>query len=151
MFASSFRSSARLATSARAFSTTQRAAFARMSIVGRLGVQPEEITVSNDRTIVRYVVGTNYGKGENQKTSWFRCASFVDGKQKDFLLNTPKGSLVHIDADARMETFTDNEGIKRQNLSLITRSFDVITRPRTDYGSVETNDEGIVQDALSQG
>jgi single-stranded DNA-binding protein len=91
MFSSSFRASTRLATSARAFSTTQRAALARMTLIGRLGVTPEEVTVSGDRTLVRYVVATNYGKREEQKTSWFRVASFVEGKQKEFLLNVPKG------------------------------------------------------------
>jgi hypothetical protein len=91
MFASSFRASTRLAASSRAFSSTSRASLARMTLIGRLGVNPEEITVSGDRTLVRYIVGTNYGKREDQKTSWFRVASFVEGKQKDFLLNVPKG------------------------------------------------------------
>ncbi|KAF2273866.1 ssDNA binding protein-like protein [Westerdykella ornata] len=147
MFTSTFRASTRIAPSvARAFSTTPRASLARMSIVGRLGVTPEEVTLSGDKTLVRYVVGSSYGKGEDKKTSWFRVASFVEGKQKDFLLSVPKGSLIHVDADARMETFTDNEGIKRSNLSLIARNFDVISRPRYE-SQVETNDEGIVQDA----
>lgn len=91
MFTSSFRATSRIATTARAFSTTPRASLARMTIVGRLGVSPEEVTVANDKTLVRYVIGSSFGKGENQKTSWFRVASFVEGKQKDFLLNVPKG------------------------------------------------------------
>ena len=62
-----------------------------MTVVGRLGVAPEEVTVSGDRTLVRYVVGTSYGKGEDKKTSWFRIASFVQGPQKDYLLSVPKG------------------------------------------------------------
>lgn len=89
MFSSTFRVAPRLST--RAFSTTSRASLARMSLVGRLGTVPEEVTISNDRTLVRYVVGTSYGKGEDQKTSWFRVASFVQGGQKDYLLNVPKG------------------------------------------------------------
>ncbi|KAH7122598.1 ssDNA binding protein-like protein [Dendryphion nanum] len=143
MFARTLRSS--VPTSARAFSTTPRASLARMSIVGRLGVQPEEVAVSNDRTVVRYVVGSSYGKGEDQKTSWFRVASFVQGPQKDFLLSVPKGSLIHIDADARMETYEDGEGNKRSNLSLVARNFDVLSRPRQDDSTPEANDEGIVQ------
>ena len=89
MFARTLRTS--VPAYSRAFSATPRAALARMSIVGRLGVQPEEVTISNDRTLVRYVVGTSYGKGEDQKTSWFRVASFVQGPKKDFLLGVPKG------------------------------------------------------------
>jgi hypothetical protein len=79
-------------TCARAFSSTRPSQLARMTVVGRLGTAPEEISVSSgDRTLVRYVIGTNYGKGEKQKTSWFRVASFVEGPQKDFLLSVPKG------------------------------------------------------------
>lgn len=92
MFSSAFRASTRVApAAARAFSTTPRASLARMTIVGRLGVAPEEITVSGDRTLVRYVIGSSYGKGEDKKTSWFRVASFVEGRQKEFLLSVPKG------------------------------------------------------------
>jgi hypothetical protein len=77
--------------STRAFSTTPRASLARMSIIGRLGTVPEEVTVSNDRTLVRYVIGSSYGKGDDKKTSWFRVASFVSGAQKDFLMGVQKG------------------------------------------------------------
>ncbi|ORY16099.1 ssDNA binding protein-like protein, partial [Clohesyomyces aquaticus] len=130
----------------RAFSSTSRAALARMSVVGRLGVSPEEVTTANDKSLVRFVIGSSYGKGEDRKTSWFKVASFVQGNQKEYLLSLPKGSLIYVDADARMESYTDAEGAKRSNLSLIARNFDVISRPRVEEESVQTNDEGLVQD-----
>ena len=115
--------------------------------------------------MVRYVVGTSYGKGEEKKTSWFRIASFVQGAQKDFLMNVPKGSLLYVDADARMETYLDSEGNKKSNLSLVARTFlsrelmlgweslltillgnfDVLSRARSD--EPDTNDEGLIQEA----
>ncbi|KAF2654752.1 nucleic acid-binding protein [Lophiostoma macrostomum CBS 122681] len=145
---SSLRATSRISapTFARAFSSTPRASLARMTIVGRLGVSPEEVTIANDRTLVRYVIGTSSGKGDDKKTSWFRVASFVTGAQKDFLLTVQKGSLLHVDADARMDTYTDNEGNKRSNLSLVARNFDVISRPRLEEPA-ETDDEGLVQEA----
>lgn len=85
------RAAARAPAFTRSFSSTPRSQLARMTVVGRLGVAPEEVTVSGDRTLVRYVVGTSYGKGEDKKTSWFRIASFVQGPQKDYLLSVPKG------------------------------------------------------------
>ncbi|KAF2992925.1 hypothetical protein E8E13_000742 [Curvularia kusanoi] len=130
----------------RAFSASPASQLARMTVVGRLGVAPEEVTISGDRTLVRYVIGSSFGKGEEKKTSWFRVASFVQGAQKDFLMSVPKGSLLYVDADARMETFTDAEGNKRSNLSLVARNFDVLQRARVDEGA-ETNDEGLVQEA----
>ena len=33
-------------------------------------------------------------------------------------------SLIYVDAEARMETFTDNEGNKKSNLSLIASKLD---------------------------
>ena len=75
----------------RAFSASPASQLARMTVVGRLGVAPEEITISGDRTLVRYVIGSSFGKGEEKKTSWFRVASFVQGAQKEFLMNVPKG------------------------------------------------------------
>ncbi|KAF2866626.1 hypothetical protein BDV95DRAFT_584342 [Massariosphaeria phaeospora] len=144
-FRATSRIAAASASATRAFSSTPRAALARMSLVGRLGTAPEEVTISNDRTLVRYVLGTSYGRNEDKKTSWFRVASFVQGGQKEYLMNVPKGSLVHVDADARMETYTDNDGNKRSNLSLIARNFDVISRNRNEAAQ-ETNDEGLVQD-----
>jgi len=75
----------------RAFSASPASQLARMTVVGRLGVAPEEVTISGDRTLVRYVIGSSFGKGEDKKTSWFRVASFVQGPQKDFLMGVPKG------------------------------------------------------------
>lgn len=54
-------------------------------------------------------------------------------------------SLLYVDADARMEVFTDAEGNKRSNLSLVARNFDVLSRARTDEAGL--NDEGLVQEA----
>ncbi|CAI6333352.1 unnamed protein product [Periconia digitata] len=122
MFSRTIRA-APLRLSTRAFSTTPRADVARMTIIGRLAAAPEEVQAGPDRTLVRYALGTNYGKGEAQKTSWFRVASFATGPQKDFLLNVPKGALLHVDADARMDSYTDGEGNKRSNLSLIASEF----------------------------
>ncbi|USP75800.1 uncharacterized protein yc1106_03074 [Curvularia clavata] len=149
MLTSTFRAAVRAqpATTAftRSFSSTRPSQIARMTVVGRLGVAPEEVTISGDRTLVRYVVGTSYGKGEDKKTSWFRIASFVQGAQKDFLMNVPKGSLLYVDADARMETYLDSEGNKKSNLSLVARNFDVLQRARSD--EPDTNDEGLIQEA----
>lgn len=104
---------------ARAFSSTPAPRIARMTVIGRLGASPEEVTQTGDKTLVRYVLATNYGKAQDQKTSWFRIASFVAGAQKDYLMNVPKGSLLYVDADARMESYLDAEGNKKSSLSLI--------------------------------
>jgi single-stranded DNA-binding protein len=124
MFPSTFRTAAPRAFT-RAFSASPASQLARMNIVGRLGVAPEEVSYSGDRTLVRYTLGSN-SKGEDKKTSWFRVVSFVQGAQKDYLLNVPKGSLLYVDADARMDVYTDAEGNKRSNLSLVASMLDSV-------------------------
>lgn len=75
------------------------------------------------------------------------CAGFgVDGIVDLTGVLTRTRSLLYVDADARMEVFTDAEGNKRSNLSLVARNFDVLSRARTEEGA-ETNDEGLVQEA----
>ncbi|KAF2490514.1 nucleic acid-binding protein [Lophium mytilinum] len=136
-------SGASAALSTRAFSSTARASMASMSISGRLGAAPEEQQTSGG-SIVKYLVATSYGKVDNKKTSWFRVAAFTDGAQKEFLLSLPKGALVHVDADARMESYTDKDGNPRSSLNLIQRSIDVLSRPRVQ---IEENEEGLVREA----
>jgi hypothetical protein len=69
----------------RSFSSTRASQLARMTVIGRLGASPEEHALPSGGE------RTSYGKGEKQKTSWFRVASFVEGAQKEFLMGVPKG------------------------------------------------------------
>ncbi|EZF24406.1 hypothetical protein H112_03087 [Trichophyton rubrum D6] len=79
----------------RSFSSTAIRDHARLTVVGRLGAQPEVATSSNGREYVKYSVGTNYGPRDNQQTSWFRVTSFVpEGPGRDHLLNLPKGYVL---------------------------------------------------------
>lgn len=81
---SPFRSAARtpLSTSSssitRAFTTTRPSQLARLTLIGRLGADPEITTTSTGGEVIKYVVGTSYGPKDNRQTSWFRVASFAD-------------------------------------------------------------------------
>ncbi|EKG15841.1 Inorganic polyphosphate/ATP-NAD kinase predicted [Macrophomina phaseolina MS6] len=119
----------------RAFSTTPRAQLAKMTIIGRLGAEPELVNTSTGKEMVRYVLATNSGRRENNETSWFQVVSFDEGPRKDFLLNLPKGTLMHLEADAKMNTFETAEGQRASRLSLIQRQIEVLSRPyRQDAG-----------------
>ncbi|EEQ29531.1 ssDNA-binding protein, mitochondrial [Microsporum canis] len=127
-----FYSAARPATNSisRSFSSTARRDFARLTVVGRLGAQPELTTSSNGREYIRYSVGTNYGPRDNQQTSWFRVTSFMpEGPGRDHLLGLPKGTLLLVEGDATMRTVEDNEGKKSSNLGFVQRHYDVLSRP----------------------
>jgi Single-strand binding protein family len=83
---------AKSANLARTFSTTQRAQFARMSLIARLGIPPELSQTATGKTIVKYAVANNYGKRDDQKTSWWNVSAFMpEGAQRDYLMGLPKG------------------------------------------------------------
>lgn len=87
---STFRAAART-SSIRSFSSTPRAALARLTLIGRLAAEPELVQTSTGREMVRYAVGVSSGTKENPQTSWFRISCFDEGGKRDYLLGLPKG------------------------------------------------------------
>lgn len=89
------RSAASLPTAAakRTFTTTKPAQLARMTLVGRLGTDPEMSSTSNGGTVVRYAVASNHGTKDKPQTSWFKVAAFPpEGSGlKDYLMGLGKG------------------------------------------------------------
>ncbi|KAF4549380.1 Single-stranded DNA-binding protein RIM1-like protein [Elsinoe fawcettii] len=104
-----------------------------MQLIGRLADKPELVNTQTGRELVRYALGVSAGPKDesgNRQTSWFRVASFSDGAQKDFLLNLPKGTLLYLDADARMDTFQAADGTNQSRLNLVQRSLEMLSRPK---------------------
>ncbi|KAF2841615.1 nucleic acid-binding protein [Patellaria atrata CBS 101060] len=139
--AASLRASRFALPSTRTFSTTPRASFAKMQIIGRLAAEPETQTTKNGREYVRYAVGTDDGPRVNRQTSWYKVTCFDEGPRRDFLLNLPKGTLIHVDTNATMATFEDESGKKHTRLNLLQRSIEVLSRPRRQEGEGESEVE----------
>lgn len=80
-------------TLSRNFSTSARNnSFAKLTLIGRLADKPEITATSQGQEIMKYAIGTNSGRGENAKTSWFRVVSFMpEGPQRDFISGLDKG------------------------------------------------------------
>ncbi|EXJ93125.1 hypothetical protein A1O3_01682 [Capronia epimyces CBS 606.96] len=116
--------------SARTFSTTRPAQLARLTLVGRLGADPE-ISETRSGHVIKYVIGTSHGPRDNRQTSWFRVAAFPpEGAQRDFVLGLSKGTLVYLESDATMRTYEDSEGKKQSSLNLIQTKLEVLKRPQ---------------------
>ncbi|PNP42426.1 hypothetical protein TGAM01_v203630 [Trichoderma gamsii] len=124
-----FRRAAATAGAARAFSTTSPRSIARITIVGNLADAPEAQVSGNDKEYVRYAVASNSGSKDNRTTSWFRVTGFVEGPRRDFLLGLAKGTLVYVEGDASISSYTDSNGQTRQGLSVIQRHIEVLKRP----------------------
>ena len=80
-------------TAARTFTSTRPAHLARMTIVGRLGTDPEISESANGNQVIKYVIGSSYGSKDNRQTSWFRVASFAPSgsPSRDYLMGLQKG------------------------------------------------------------
>ncbi|EAW17998.1 single-stranded DNA-binding protein [Aspergillus fischeri NRRL 181] len=134
------RASSGAALSARSFSTSSPRSIARMIITGRLAAEPELHATSTGQDVIKYAVGTTYGKGDNRQTSWFRVSSFQpEGSQRDFILSLPKGTLVYVEGDATMRSYEDADGKRQSALSIVQRTLEVLKRPynpdATDSGT----------------
>ncbi|KAF9631214.1 Inorganic polyphosphate/ATP-NAD kinase predicted [Lasiodiplodia theobromae] len=140
--------SASLAASAgrRAFSSTPRNPYAKMTIIGRLGAEPELATTPSGLEYVRYSLGTSTGRREANETSWFNVACFDEGARRDFLLNLPKGTLLHLEADAKMRSYETAEGQRASRLSLTQRNIEILSRPRP-----QQNDSDVAMGAAESG
>lgn len=80
------------AIASRAFSTTPPSQLARLTLVGRLGTDPE-LSETGKGQVIKYVVGTSHGPKDNRQTSWFRVASFAQEgtPQRDLVMGLSKG------------------------------------------------------------
>ncbi|KAF3480742.1 uncharacterized protein GIQ15_06089 [Arthroderma uncinatum] len=132
-----------LATSnvSRAFSSTARRDFARLTLVGRLGMEPEVTTSVNGREYIRYHIATSYGPRDNKQTSWFRIMSFVDGPARDNLLSLPKGTLMLVEGDASLRVVEEGEGKKSSVLNVVQRTYEVLSRPYNQNNQQENNQQ----------
>ncbi|RMZ78594.1 hypothetical protein DV738_g3773, partial [Chaetothyriales sp. CBS 135597] len=114
----------------RAFSSTRPSQLARLTLVGRLGTDPELNDSSKGTKVIKYVIGTSYGPKDNRQTSWFRVASFApEGPQRDYILGLQKGTLVYFEGDATMRTYEDKDGQPQTALSLVQTKIEVLKRP----------------------
>ncbi|KAK0124431.1 hypothetical protein ONS95_009389 [Cadophora gregata] len=109
-------------------SSATRSSFAKMTIVGRLADTPELLPTSTGKEILRYSVGTNSGRGDNQKTNWFRVTAFLpEGPQRDFIAGLEKGTLVYVEGEASMSQYEDSEGKPKSSLNIVQRQLDVLS------------------------
>ncbi|KAI9714922.1 MAG: hypothetical protein M1820_000211 [Bogoriella megaspora] len=123
----------------RTFATSspfRNSSFAKMTLIGRLAAEPEIVPTSTGRELIRYAIGTTSGAKENQKTNWFKVTSFDENPgRREYLLGLSKGSLVYVEADARLNSFqVDGEERPRSTLELVQRSLQVLNRNRAAEG-----------------
>ena len=79
----------------RAFSTSAPRPLARMQIIGRLADTPELVPTATGRQLVRYAIGSQYGKPDEngrRQISWYKVSYFPETESaRDLVTALPKG------------------------------------------------------------
>ncbi|KAK9315579.1 hypothetical protein V1524DRAFT_429231 [Lipomyces starkeyi] len=116
--------------SARSFSSTSAAKdLARVTLIGRLGANPEKATSANGRDYVRYSVAVKQGR--ETEPSWYHVVCF--DQYLDYLLNNfSKGSLIYVEASASLQPFETADGRRVGSLQLVQRSIQRLSSPRKE-------------------
>ncbi|KAK9367495.1 hypothetical protein V1509DRAFT_626100 [Lipomyces kononenkoae] len=118
------------AGTARFFSSTSVTKdLARITLIGRLGADPEKATSSNGRDYVRYSVAVKQGR--DAEPSWYHVVCF--DQYLDYLVhNFSKGNLVYVDATASLQPFETADGRRVGSLQLVQRSIQRLSSNRKD-------------------
>lgn len=78
----------------------------KVTLVGRLGQDPEHQTSKAGKSFVKFSIATNDGYGENKKANWHNCTAF--GKAADIINQyVSKGSEIAIGGTVDYNTHND--------------------------------------------
>ncbi len=104
---------------ARLFSSSSSARnMAKLTLIGRVGAQPEAHTTQAGVDMVRYVVAVN---GPKERVNWYRIACFETNSMEYIQKNVHRGSLVYVEGLPNLINFVDDEGVKHRDLQIAQR------------------------------
>lgn len=107
-----------------------------ITIVGRLGKDPETTFSKDGKAICKFSVGVTR-KFNKEVTDWFNCASF--GKTAELIQQYfNKGNQIALQGEIQFGDYTDKEGIKRYTTTLVVNAFDFIGSNGNNNSSKET-------------
>jgi single-strand DNA-binding protein len=94
--------------------------FNRVTLIGRLGQQPEVKTTANGLKIAIFSIATNGGSKDNPTTTWHRLTVF--DKSAEFVEQYyHKGDLVLVEGELENRAYNDKDGNKRYQLQVKVR------------------------------
>ena len=95
-----------------------------VTILGRLGADPETTFSKDGKAICKFRVGVTR-KFNKEMTDWFSCASF--GKTAELIQQYfKKGNQIALQGEIQFGDYTDKEGVKRYTTTLVVNTFDFI-------------------------
>ncbi|MBI5648975.1 MAG: single-stranded DNA-binding protein [Chloroflexi bacterium] len=106
--------------------------FQQITLIGRLGQNPERKVVKGDRVVVNFSVAVNErwtdGDGQKQeRVEWFDCEGW-DALGETVAKFLSKGRLVHVVGRARTDKWEDENGQHRRT-KIIAHRVDFLDAP----------------------
>ena len=95
-----------------------------LSLVGRLGDDPEMKTASNGTEMCCFSICNNVKRGERETTNWFDCTAF--GKGGEIIAKyAKKGRQMFVSGRLEMNEVTDDNGNSKAFLNLTVENFEL--------------------------
>lgn len=90
---------------------------------GNIGKDAEQRWTANQKCIASFSLPVKQGYGDHEKTSWVKCVLF-GAKAEKLPQYLTKGTKVTVTGEFVMEEWTDQQGSKRTNPSIIVNDID---------------------------
>ncbi|KAF3916922.1 hypothetical protein ABW21_db0205879 [Orbilia brochopaga] len=117
---------------ARLFSTsTPRGDLARVTLIGRVGTEPEMSQSNNGTQMMKYTLATSHGQGDARTTQWHRILQFGEPHPQ----NLTKGVMLYLEGDLKQSTYEGEDGKKHTTITIFQREYqlpNLYLPPRSD-------------------
>lgn len=117
--------------------------FARITLIGRLGADPEIRFTPDGAAVCRFRVAVNTGEGDQRRTVWYRVSAWRKLADAAYQ-HLRKGRLVFVEGDFTPQDWIDRSGVARCSLEVTARDIIFLdrsageTRPAGDQGATQT-------------
>ena len=106
----------------------------RVTLIGRLGQEPEVKTTEKGLKIATFSIATNGGSKDNPTTTWHRLTVF--DKSAEFVEKYyHKGDLVMAEGELENRSYNDKDGNKKYQLQIKVRRTQILSSTKTTSNS----------------
>ncbi|WP_150467591.1 single-stranded DNA-binding protein [Francisella sp. SYW-9] len=106
----------------------------RLTLIGRLGQDPEVKTTEKGLKIANFSIATNGGTKDNPTTTWHRLTVF--DKSAEFVEQYyHKGDLILVDGELENRAYNDKDGNKKYQLQIKVRRTQPLSSARSTNNS----------------
>ena len=96
------------------------------NFTGNLGRDAEVKYTASGTAIASFSVPIKSGYGDNEKTSWVRCAIIGKRAEGGLIQYLKKGQLVGISGELSVNTYTNKDGEEKTSVEVLVKEVDLL-------------------------